>query len=155
MKKTVHGKHRASLPTPSQCSANLSTMVMVVAVATITVVLAVVNILLARVSSPLWTGGLGWSRALHWPIAVGFHGVYFTLICCPLSLNTIPPVFQPVHECTSVGGTPGAGAPFAWQATLLVQSLRLPSQMCTARALDHHLAAGIREWPTKEPEQLH
>lgn len=73
----------------------------------------------------------GGPELLHWSIAVGFHGVYVTLICCPLSLNTIPPISQPVHECTSVGGTPGAGAPFTWQTTLLVQSLRFPSQMCT------------------------
>lgn len=77
----------------------------------------------------------GGPELLRWPIAVGFHGVYFTLICCPLSLNTIPPVFRPVHECLSVGGTPGVGAPSTWQTTLLVPSLRFPSQMCTTRSL--------------------
>lgn len=100
-------------------------------VITITV-FVVISMLLAGLSSPFWACLEAWGgpEFLDRPIVLGFHGVSPTLPCCPLILKpTVPSIFQPVHECSALGGTPGVGGKPLCQAgpPLLMSILSVPS----------------------------
>lgn len=94
-----------------------------------------------------WTGGLGWPQASG---LTPRSGLPWYLSHPPLSLkNTVLPLFQPEHVCSSVGGTPGAGAPLPGRLPSprelpLSLSSRFSGLICTTQALGEHLAAGIR-----------
>lgn len=109
-----------------------------------------------RHGPPLPLGGRAWSRASGPAHRSGFpRSLFPPHLLSSVSSDLCPSPFsnQRVNPHLLVA-LPGlhplhlAGHPFP-VSTLLVQASRAPGPICTTRALDHHLAAGIREQLTR------